>query len=98
MKFRNKVSIVVKRQGHAERFDERKVYGSVYAACASAYLNEARCEKTAEEVTKKINRFIKTKKKIRSSEIRSRVAAELRKKGKDLEFFYEHHLPNLKKL
>ena len=90
--------IVVKRKGHKEMFDEKKVYGSVYAACASAHYDEMYCEKTADEVTKKIKKFTKSKKEIQSTELRKKIENELKKKDEELAFFYEQHLPNLKKL
>ena len=90
--------IIVKRKGHKELFDEKKVYGSVYAACASAHYNEIQCEKISEEVTKKINGFVKNRKEIKSAEIRKKIELELKKKDGELAFFYEQHLPNLKKL
>ncbi len=89
---------IVKRKGHTEKFDERKVYGSVYAACASAHYHESECEAIADTVTKKIKRFVKNKKRVDSSEIRKRVGSELKKKDEELAFFYEQHLPNLKQL
>ena len=92
------MAIIVKRIGHKERFDERKVYGSVYAACASSHYDEARCEKTAGQITEKIKKFIKNKKEISSTEIRKKIESELKKKDEELAFFYEQHLPNLKRL
>ncbi len=89
---------IIKRRGHKEEFDEKKVYGSVYAACASAHYNETQCEKTAEKVTNTIKKFIKGKKQIQSEELRRKIESELKKKDKELAFFYEQHLPNLKKL
>jgi len=101
MKKTKKVSkdfVVIKRGGHAERFDERKLYGSVYAACASAHCEELSCEKTADDISKKVKRWIKGKKSIDSLKIREKVKAELKKKDEELAFFYEHHLPDLKRL
>jgi len=95
---KEEMSIVVKRRGHRERFDERKIYGAVYAACASARYDERRCEKTAEEVTEKIKELVRGKKEIHSLEIRKKVESELKKIGEELAFFYQQHLPNLKKL
>lgn len=89
---------IVKRRGYKEKFDEKKVYGSVYAACASAHYDEMMCEKTAEDMTKKIIKFIRNKKEIQSTEIRKKIEAELKKKDEELAFFYGQHLPNLKKL
>ena len=92
------MSIIVKRKGHKERFDEKKVYGSVYAACASMHYSERKCEKTADEITRKIKNFVKNKKEIKSIDIRKKIESELKNKNKELAFFYEQHLPNLKKL
>lgn len=89
---------IVKRKGHTEEFDEKKIYASVYAACASAHYDEMKCENTAEIITKKIKKFAIGKKKIESAKIRRKVESELKKKDKELAFFYEQHLPNLKKL
>jgi transcriptional regulator NrdR family protein len=89
---------IVKTKGHTEEFDERKVYWSVYAACASAHCDEEECEETSDIVTKKIKNFIKNKKRIDSLEIRKKVENELKKKDEEIAFFYEQHLPNLKKL
>ncbi len=54
---------IVKRKGHTEEFDEKKVYGSVYAACASAHYDEPNCEKHADEITKKNQSLCKRKKR-----------------------------------
>ncbi len=89
---------IVKRKGHTEEFDERKVYGSVYAACASAHLEDTECEKNADKVTKVIKKFVKGKKMIKAENIHKKVNAELKKKDEELAFFYEHHLPDLKRL
>jgi len=92
------MAIIVKRKGHFEKFDEKKVYGSVYAACASAHYDERLCEKNAEEITSRVKKFVKNKKKIDSIQIRKKVEELLKKKNKELAFFYEQHLPNLKRL
>ena len=80
---------VVKRKGHTEDFDEKKVYGSVYAACASAHYDEMQCEKTAGEATKEVKKLLKNKKEILSTEIRKKIKSELKKKDEELAFFYE---------
>lgn len=93
-----KIVMVVKRKGHKERFDERKLYGSVYAACASAHYNERKCEKIALEITEKMKSLMSGRKSISSSAIRQGVVGALGKKDKELAFFYKEHLPNLKQL
>lgn len=89
---------VVKRRGHIERFDRKKVYASIYAACASYHLEEKSCENIAEKTSKKLDEKIKNKKEIKASEIHALVLSELKKINSELAFFYDKHLPNLKKL
>ena len=61
--------VIVKRRGHNERFDERKVYASAYATCISAHYPEIKCEKIADEITRKIKDFIKNKKQVQSKHL-----------------------------
>jgi len=89
---------IVKRKGHSEAFDEKKVYASVYSACASAHYEECDCETTADKVTKTIKAHVKTKKYIESKQLRKKIELELKKKDKELAFYYEQHLPDLKRL
>ena len=56
------------------------------------------CEETAEEITEKVKKFVRNKKEVQSIEIRKKIESELKKKNEELAFFYEQHLPNLKKL
>ncbi len=82
---------VVKRRGHKEKFDERKLYGSVYAACAVVRMGERECESIANFVTKKVKVEIKGKKEIDSSNIANMVIKHLKKKHKEAAFMYENH-------
>ncbi len=88
----------VKRKDSGEDFDERKVYGSVYAACVNSNYTEKESEEVAEEVTEKVKNVIRGKKNISSKEIRRIVISELDGLDKDLAFFYQQHLPDIKKL
>tara|TARA_Y100000310_G_scaffold295145_1_gene326208 strand:+ start:1266 stop:1562 length:297 start_codon:yes stop_codon:yes gene_type:complete len=98
MKQKKCKNCIVKRKGHSEEFDERKVYASVYSACASTHYDEYDCEFTADSVTETIKKHIQSKKAISSITLRKKIEAELKKKDKELAFYYEQHLPNLKKL
>lgn len=92
------MAIVVKRKGHKEKFDEKKLYASIYAACASAHWNEESCEKIAAKITNAMKKLIKSRSTIKASEIHDKVSAQLKKIHKELSFFYDKHLPNLKRL
>ncbi|HLD80644.1 MAG TPA: ATP cone domain-containing protein [archaeon] len=90
--------MVVKRHGHIEAFDERKLYGSIYGACESAHHSEGQCERTAASVSRKVVQAVGKKGKVSSIEIRKMVERELGKISKELKFYYEAHLPDLKRL
>src|SRR3989344_3253139 len=74
---------VVKRRNHAHLYDERKVYGSAYAACYVVMLNHRACEKIANKVTKNITTLVHKKKTISSTEIFHHVIRELKKHNKN---------------
>lgn len=82
---------IVKRKGHLEEYDDKKVYGSCYAACSAAGLTEKECEATAEAVTKNITKWVKVKKSVKSSEIFRMVTEHLKKRNREVAFLYETH-------
>ena len=54
--------IVKRRTGACELYDEKKVYGSVYAACSVVHMDELECERIAEDITTQITTHLKKKK------------------------------------
>ena len=46
------VKNIVKRKGHEEHFDERKVYASCFAACMNAQVGAKKAEQCADKATK----------------------------------------------
>ncbi|MEX0587327.1 MAG: ATP cone domain-containing protein [Patescibacteria group bacterium] len=82
---------IIKRKGHREKYDERKVYASVYAACLAAQEPEEKAEKIAAAVVKKITRFATDFKVVPSDRIFREVIVELGKLSPDAVFLYETH-------
>ena len=93
-----RVASIVKRRGHQEKFDERKLYASIYGAAEAAFCDEASCELLAGKITEEIKDWVKGKKSVDSTEIRGKVITALEKKNPEIAFFYDRHLPNLRKL
>lgn len=85
------VSVTVKRRGHFEAFDERKVYASVYAACASAHITHPEGEKIAAKVCKELKGFMKGKSRIDVNQIFKKVIQILKKIDANAAFMYETH-------
>ena len=82
---------IVKRRGHAEEFDEKKVYASCYAACLNTQIKHVEAEKICEKVSKEIKTWARKRKYADSSEIFKKVIAALKKHNKDAAFMYETH-------
>ena len=83
--------LVVKRRGHREKFDEKKVYASCYFACRAIEMSEIASEKIANKVIKEMKKKLKGKKEIDSQEIFEIVGNELEKIDEDAAFMYKTH-------
>jgi len=81
---------IVKRKGHKETYDQKKVYASVYAACLNAHYSEKKAEKLALEVMKKVNKWVSKKKSMNSTEIRDYILNNIQ--DPDIVLMYKHHL------
>ena len=82
---------IVKRRGHVEEFDERKVYASCYAACLSAHITHAKAEKICEKVSKEVKTWARKKIEVNSSEIFKKAISAIKKHNEDAAFMYETH-------
>ena len=83
---------VVKRKGHIEKFDERKVYASCYAACMTSGLHENGCEIISSKVSSEIKKWVIEKKRVTSKQIFKKVVSHLKKAHKPAAFMYETHM------
>ncbi|MDP3764978.1 MAG: ATP cone domain-containing protein [Nanoarchaeota archaeon] len=82
---------IVKREGHTEIYDERKVYGSCFFACRNAHLSEKEAEEICKKVSAAITKWIKAKKVVSSGDIFKMMIQELKKHNEDAAFLYETH-------
>lgn len=82
---------IVKRRGHKQKFDERKVYASAYAACLSAHAEKEEAEVTANLVTREIKKWITDKEEVSSDQIFKKIGEELGHLNKDAAFMYTTH-------
>ncbi len=82
---------IVKRAGHNETYDQKKVYASVYAACLAVRAQASDAELIAEEVVKDIEKWISDKHQINSHQIAREVTRSLRLYNSDAAYLYEHH-------
>lgn len=82
---------IIKRRGHRESYDERKVYASVYAACLAAGEPETSAEKISSAVARQLSRSMAEWKVANSDQIFRQVIVDLGKLSPKAVFLYENH-------
>ena len=82
---------IVKRGGHAEAYDERKLYASVYAACLSVREHAGTAELTAERVTSQVTAWLAPKHEVTANDIRRKAVKYLQAINPDAAYMYLHH-------
>ena len=91
-KYKNRTELkIVKRKGHGEVYDERKVYGSCYFACRNAHLSEKESEQICHHVCLAMTKWVNKKKIVSSNDIFKKLIEELKKHNEDAAFLYETH-------
>lgn len=82
---------IVKRKGHKEKYEERKVYASVYAACLTLRMTDEQAELIAEMVSHETTQEFKKDKEVSAHEIHKFVAKALKKYDPDAAYMYDTH-------
>ena len=82
--------LVIKRHGHTEHYDEKKVYASVYAAALNCHYPEGQAEQIASYVMGRINAWVHKRTAIDSREIRNQILSDIY--DEDVALMYKHHL------
>lgn len=81
----------MKRAGHTEPYDERKLYASIYAACLSVREHPGSAELIAQEVVRGFEKWLANKHEVTSNDIRREAAAHLKAINPDAGHIYLHH-------
>lgn len=82
---------IVKRAGHTEPYDERKLYASVYAACLSVRETQQTAEMIADKVSKELSEWLDKKHEVTSHDIRMHAAVHLERYNDDAAWILKHH-------
>ncbi len=82
---------IVKRAGHVELFDEKKLYASIYAAALAVREPVGSAELIAQEVVKSVEQWLKPKHEVTSNDIRREAAKHLKAINEEAGFQYTHH-------
>lgn len=83
---------IVKRHGHREEFDEKKLYASIYTSCLVARSGTRQAEITANLVLDELSTWLRNKGTlITSNDIRRQAANILNQHNPDAAYTYLHH-------
>jgi transcriptional regulator NrdR family protein len=83
--------IIVKRKGHSEEYDEKKVYAAVFAAALNCDYNDQQSERVANGVMLNVNAAVKKKKTgISAQDLRELIIQNIN--DKDVALMFKHHL------
>ena len=82
---------IVKRRGHTEAYDERKLYAAVFSACQSVREPSGSAELIADKVVSDINEWMGNKHEVTSNDIRANAALHLKAYNPDAAYIYLHH-------
>lgn len=69
------MKLIVKRAGHIETYDEKKLYASVFAACLAVREPVGTAEVLSDRIISDVNTWIGKKHEVTSNDIR-RIASE----------------------
>lgn len=82
---------IIKRRGHKQKFDERKLYASIYAACLSANVDKEEAAATSNLVVREVKKWLDEKREVTSDQIFSKAGEELGHLNKEASFMYTTH-------
>ena len=82
---------IVKRKGHREPFDARKIYASVFAACMVLRMKDEEGELIAHMVSDEVERDLKAVIQMESHKIHALVTKSLKKYNSDAAYIYDTH-------
>jgi len=82
---------IVKRKGHTEPYDSRKLYASVYSACLSVRATEGEAELVAAKVVEDVNNWLGKKHEVTASDIRRVAAKHFGAYNSSAAYMYRNH-------
>ena len=82
---------VVKRGGHSEPYDIKKLYASIYSVCLSVRTPEGEAELVAERVVKHVGQWIEKKHEVTAHDIRIQATKHLKAYSPDASYLYGVH-------
>jgi transcriptional regulator NrdR family protein len=85
------MAVIIKNGGHAEHYDEKKIFTTVYASAINAHLNEQRAEEIANKITMAIDEIVQKSNHMKSVDIKNEITNLLIIEDADVALLYQHH-------
>lgn len=85
------MTLVVKRKGKKETFDEKKLYASIFAACQECGIENEKSEHIAGKIVHELHAHLKERHEVNSTEIFGFVVEKLARMNEAVAFMYETH-------
>ncbi len=82
---------IVKRAGHTEAYDEKKLYAAVFSACIALREPAASAELIADKVSGEVNKWIEKKHEVTANDIRNQASKHLHNYNPDAAYLFKHH-------
>lgn len=82
---------IVKRAGHTEEYDGRKLYASIYSACLSVKSPEGEAELVAAKVQEEVEKWLEKKHEVTGHDIRRHASQHLSAYNPDAGYMYRTH-------
>lgn len=82
---------IVKRRGHTELFDERKLYASIYNALLAVRESDSEAELVSAKVVSHVNDWLSSKHEVTSKDILHQATKHLQAYNDDAAYLYLHH-------
>ena len=82
---------VVKRKGHAEVYDARKLYASIYSACTAVRETQGASELIAEKVVASVEEWLEKKHEVTSKDIKRVAHTHLDTYNREAAYLYNSH-------
>ncbi len=82
---------IVKRKGHAEPYDQRKLYASVYASCLTVRVHAGEAELVAERVVQDVESWLAKKHEVTANDLRVQASKHLSAYNTEAGWMFTHH-------
>ncbi len=86
------MSLIIKRKGHTEEFDQKKLYASIYSSCVALRETSEQAELIAQTVTNEVVHEFSNQQTTTSKQVKEKAYAVLNTYHPEAALIYKTHL------